>query len=341
MRLLRAAAIRAARTPPARASVWLLDALAASPGDTFAVLTYHRVAEQRDRHSLYPALLSATPSGFEDQMKLLVRRYRPVSLADVLAACGGGQRLPARSVMVTFDDAYRDFQQNAWPTLRKFGIPATLFVPTGFPGLPEHALWWDRLWAAIAHAPGNIRLETPMGLVSLGPREGRIPLATRLIQHHKLVPHAEAMASVDRICELIGPHRSGNEVLGWDELRTLSRQGVSLAPHSRSHPLLTKVPDSVLRDEVEGSRADLAAEVPESESASAFAYPAGAYDKRVLGAVRQLGFQIGFTTDWGINRIGSTEPLRLRRINVGPQSDAGLIKAQLVIGAFGQRLLRL
>ena len=40
------------------------------------------------------------------------------------------------AVLVTFDDAYADFAEHAWPVLRAHGISPLLFVPTAFPGDP-------------------------------------------------------------------------------------------------------------------------------------------------------------------------------------------------------------
>ena len=78
-------------------------------------------------------------------MRHLQRRYRVVSLAGVLEAARRRTPLPARAVLVTFDDAYRDFLDAAWPILEKHRIPATMFVPTAYAAEPERSFWWDRL----------------------------------------------------------------------------------------------------------------------------------------------------------------------------------------------------
>jgi hypothetical protein len=88
-----------------------------------------------------------------------------VSLDDVLRARDGGAPLRRGAVLVTFDDAYRDFDEHAWPVLRRLGIPVALFVPTAYPGSPERAFWWDRLFAAIDAARG--RIATPLGSLPL------------------------------------------------------------------------------------------------------------------------------------------------------------------------------
>jgi Polysaccharide deacetylase len=96
------------------------------------VLTYHRIADrENDPNDLDPALISATPQDFERHVEWLAANAAPVSLEDVLAAQAGLAELPPRAVLVTFDDAYRDFADSAWPVMRAHGVPATLFVATG------------------------------------------------------------------------------------------------------------------------------------------------------------------------------------------------------------------
>ena len=49
-------------------------------------------------------------------------------------ATGAGQGVPGRAVIITFDDAYLDFLEYAWPILQRYGFPATVFVVTGLAG---------------------------------------------------------------------------------------------------------------------------------------------------------------------------------------------------------------
>ncbi|MCA9999560.1 MAG: polysaccharide deacetylase family protein, partial [Anaerolineales bacterium] len=111
------------------------------------VLTYHRVDDPEKRPSLYPRV-TVTPKEFVGQMQHLVAGYNPVSLDQVLEAMEAPvlRALPPRAVLVTFDDAYCDFAEQAWPVMKRYSIPATLFVPTAFPDQPQRTFWWDRLY---------------------------------------------------------------------------------------------------------------------------------------------------------------------------------------------------
>ena len=97
------------------------------------VLCYHAVSER------WPAQLSVTPQAFERQLHLLSRSGfqgatfdRAVSYTSV-----------ARTVAVTFDDAYLSVLELARPILDDVGFPATVFVPTDYPANPERPMAWD------------------------------------------------------------------------------------------------------------------------------------------------------------------------------------------------------
>src|SRR5262249_20375882 len=129
----------------------LLDLLERSGGGDapgLPGLTYHPVIQPRDA-PLYPGVLSATPSGFTDQMRAIAARFQVIPLSEVVTALRERGPLPPRALLLTFDDAYRDFAEHAWPVLRSLGLPAVLFVATSFPDHPERAFWWDRLYRAV------------------------------------------------------------------------------------------------------------------------------------------------------------------------------------------------
>jgi peptidoglycan/xylan/chitin deacetylase (PgdA/CDA1 family) len=297
-----------------------------------AVLTYHRVDEPAARPDLLPGLLSASPSAFAEQMALVARDYEPVALADVLDALDRPTVLPKRAVLVTFDDGYRDFAGHAWPVLRESSVPVTLFVATRGSDEPDRGFWWDRLWAALAATERDV-LDTPVGAVQLTSDADRVAAIARIRTWLKELEHDAAMGQVETLIgELGGP--VGEPVrtfLGWDELRTLARDGVTLAPHTHEHPLLDRVPLERAVAEIERSRDALTRETGAiAPIPPALAYPSGAHAGDAVEAARRAGMRLAFTTDRGGNDLRRADPLRLRRINVGRRAAAALVHAQLV-----------
>jgi peptidoglycan/xylan/chitin deacetylase (PgdA/CDA1 family) len=309
--------------------VALLDRTAGERTDLLRVLTYHRVDEPQERPWLDPALLSASPKVFEVQMKYISANYHPVSLWDVLEALerNGPLNLPPRALLVTFDDAYQDFAQNAWPVLQHYRIPVTLFVPTAFPDHPERFFWWDRLFHAL-HTTVKREVATSIGNFTIDTNPRRYQANLRLKNHIKSLPNDAVTGFIEDLEHQLNVSPRSNCVLGWGALRKLATEGVVLAAHTQTHPIMNHLPLSAMQAEAQGSFSALQREI--GETPPVFAYPSGFHKPEVVSAVRAAGFKLAFTTERGINILGQADPLRLNRINVGTQTTIPILQAQLL-----------
>jgi peptidoglycan/xylan/chitin deacetylase (PgdA/CDA1 family) len=278
------------------------------------VLTYHRVAEIADRPDLDPRLISTTPAVFDQQMRYLAEHFNVVTLEEVIEAAHAGKRLPSRAVLITFDDAYCDFSDYAWPVLKRHKLPATMFVPTAYPDRPDRSLWWDRLHRAFASSRDEF-YSTPIGDLSLRTEEERRQNLRSLRKHLKTMSHSEAMEAVDDICDEAGvePYRA-KSILGWEELRQLASEGLMLGAHTRTHPLLTQLPLEAVRSEIVGSCHDLETEI--GDTLPTFCYPDGAYNEATIGILKQENCALAFTTVHGQNDLKDVDPLRMQRTNI-------------------------
>ncbi|MFF4660292.1 polysaccharide deacetylase family protein [Streptomyces sp. NPDC001381] len=94
------------------------------------ILMYHAVAE---RPSGATRALSVTPEAFDEQLAVIADRgLTPLTTAALADRWRTGRPLPARPVLITFDDGYEGVHRHALPALARHGFPATLFVSTGW-----------------------------------------------------------------------------------------------------------------------------------------------------------------------------------------------------------------
>jgi len=91
------------------------------------ILTYHSISDGRSPLEIPPAL-------FAEQMEWLKAHARVVPLADLAGILVAGDSFPPRTVVLTFDDGFCNFHSAAAPVLSRFGLPATVFLPTSFLG---------------------------------------------------------------------------------------------------------------------------------------------------------------------------------------------------------------
>jgi peptidoglycan/xylan/chitin deacetylase (PgdA/CDA1 family) len=109
------------------------------------IFCYHRLVDK----VRYPGT-EITPAAFEAQMKQLKDAgITVISLQDLLAWKRGEKNIPPRCAVITFDDGWKSQYEVAWPILKKFGYPVTMFIYTegvrgGSLGGGE-AITWEQL----------------------------------------------------------------------------------------------------------------------------------------------------------------------------------------------------
>jgi peptidoglycan/xylan/chitin deacetylase (PgdA/CDA1 family) len=300
--------------------------------DVLAVLTFHRVATG---DGVVPGLLSATPEGFARMLDIAMDAFTVISIEDVLARRYGGPPLPARSLLLTFDDGYEDLADHAWPALTERGLPAIVFVPTAFPAGPHgpgSEFWWERLWAAIRDSPAD-SVEIAGTAHPVTTDQERTAAYRDARSWIKQLPHLDVEAAVSTIEAAAGfapgnlPTPSGRP-LDWDRLRALQAAGLALGSHTRTHPLLTRVDDETIRREIIGGVEDLRRET--GMHIPAFAFPSGALHGAAAPALAEAGIHVAFSTRRGVNDLADPQWLELRRVNMSVTTPASAVLVQAV-----------
>ncbi|MFA5355799.1 MAG: polysaccharide deacetylase family protein [Candidatus Omnitrophota bacterium] len=102
------------------------------------ILMYHSVTPDASPGNR----LAVTPQTFERQMNFLKsNNYNILPLESLAELIKEGKRVPHKTVSITFDDGYKDNYEYAFPILKKYGIPATLFVIIEEVGRHDRVSW--------------------------------------------------------------------------------------------------------------------------------------------------------------------------------------------------------
>lgn len=103
----------------------LLASGAAFSANSAVFLQYHHVSDKT------PAVTSIKPEMFKQHLDYLAKNgFKVESITKVISALQKGEPLPEKTVVITFDDAYRNIYENAFPLLKEKGWPFTIFVST-------------------------------------------------------------------------------------------------------------------------------------------------------------------------------------------------------------------
>lgn len=116
------------------------------PGQIFVpILMYHHIGvNPKPDNTVWAALFVTTPELDSQFNYLLKNGYHVISLKELYGALTAGTKLPDNPVVLTFDDGYRSFYENAFPLLKKYHLKATEFVITRGVGALAY-LTWDQI----------------------------------------------------------------------------------------------------------------------------------------------------------------------------------------------------
>jgi peptidoglycan/xylan/chitin deacetylase (PgdA/CDA1 family) len=103
------------------------------------ILQYHHVSTQT------PNSTSVSPAVFKSHMAFLSQNFTVIDLAEAIEKIQSGQPLPNRSVVITFDDGFKNILDNGHPILEKYQFPYTIFINPSLIGESPHQLTWEQV----------------------------------------------------------------------------------------------------------------------------------------------------------------------------------------------------
>ena len=229
---------------------------------------YHRVADVA--HD--PWRLAVSPENFEQHLAAVSERGRPISLAELAAGLEAGS-VPRRSVVVTFDDGYRDNLHVAKPLLERYEIPATVFVVSGYVD-SDRDFWWDEL-------------------AELSGRTSLPELANDRAARERLrsLPSSQRLDALDALWERAGLTRPPATLVSTGrEIASLEETGlIQVGGHTATHACLPALPPEEQLDEIRSGKDALDRLL--GRPTTSFSYPHGELDPATVDLVGQAGFR--------------------------------------------------
>jgi peptidoglycan/xylan/chitin deacetylase (PgdA/CDA1 family)/CelD/BcsL family acetyltransferase involved in cellulose biosynthesis len=280
------------------------------------IFYYHRVNDDND------PFFSATPTAvFEAHMRYLARHYRVVSMGEVSRRLEGDSR--EMVVGVTFDDGYRDNYEHAFPILKRYNIPATVFLTTGSLDSGE-PLWFEAMAEAIKQS-GQEYLDLEFDIPRrfwLRTQAERLETNGQLFALLRELNDTERRTRLDEIVARLGTPKQcerRGKMLSWDQVRLMKANGIDFGGHTVTHPFLSKLTPGEAAWEVTECKRRVEQEI--QSEVDLFAYPNGREEDFASSSkdvLRHAGYRAAVTTIWGMN-YSSTDPMELRR--GGPWED--------------------
>ncbi|MBA6237531.1 MULTISPECIES: polysaccharide deacetylase family protein [unclassified Colwellia] len=275
-------------------------------------LMYHRISDNK----MIPGI---SPYGFEKHLKFLTEYYNIVPIKEILLDRKNNTEDPYK-IAITFDDGYYDFYHKAWPLLKKYKIPVSLYVTTDFIDRKEW-LWPDKI--------RTLLLSTKINKITI-PNIGELVLTidnysenwnviADLCLNHKKVERDDFLQSLSVSLDVSIEKEpdKGFSALSWSQLKEMSNEGLDIGSHTLSHAILTKIDDEQLYRELYESKAKI--ENMLDINVEGICYPNGMHldvSDKTVNVAEKVNYKYGLTayTDknetvnvFKVQRIAATE----------------------------------
>jgi len=275
-------------------------------GGVGAILTLHNVRPARPGQFQPNRLLEVTPKFFEDVIQRLRRSGADLVSMDEVYRRLKEREFPRRFVSITFDDGYRDTHEFAYPILKKYDVPFTIYVATNFADRVGE-LWWLALEAVVAQndlvelrIDGRDRRFECRNIQEKRAAFGQIYGWLRQIKTEDELRHIMRDLTARHRVDMAAFCR--DLCMDWKELAAIAADPlVTIGAHTVSHPILTKLDEKAVRSELENSRAVI--ETVLGTRPRHLAYPVGdrsAAGPREFKIAAELGFKTAVTTRPGV-----------------------------------------
>jgi peptidoglycan/xylan/chitin deacetylase (PgdA/CDA1 family) len=285
------------------------------------ILMYHRIADEL----FDPWRLCVTPDNFAAQLEILRSSgLRVIHLHELAASLASG-KVPKRSVVITFDDGYRDNLENARPLLEQYGIPATVFIASGYVA-SDGEFWWDSMERVLlmpGRLPDTFQVETDGQRASWDlngdatwtdedaeryrdwrpytpahtPRQRLYSELRALLFQASPEERTRVIADLLAWADIPSAARPKRRILDEDGLRRLAVDDlVDIGGHSISHPELARLSVAEQDHELRASKKRLEAVL--GREVIALAYPHGS----CTADTKRLAAQAGYAFACGTQR---------------------------------------
>lgn len=274
----------------------------------YHILAYHRVNDQQD------PFFGGTPvKVFRRQMALLAEHFRVYPLQELVCRATAGD-VPPRAVAITFDDGYKDNYEVAFPILKEFNVPATIFLTTGVIGSGV-ALWHDKVFEAFRRTTVS-SFESAGASGSLKTIQDKQQSLYRFLTALRTLSPNERDCQVEGLLKVLNVDLSGGLgalMLTWEEVCLMAKAGIEFGAHTVTHPILSRMEPDDARREICQSRRTIEERL--RVPTRLFAYPNGSkldYNDVTKEILRQENFLCAVTTSVGLNHA-DTDHFELRR----------------------------
>ncbi|MEK6921735.1 MAG: polysaccharide deacetylase family protein [Nanoarchaeota archaeon] len=257
-------------------------------------------------------------------IELLKKEWIFISLDQFLAYAEGRTKLPENAIHITFDDGYENCYMELFPLLKKYEIPATIFLPTVYTGRKEIA-WYDAVTYLIAET-SEAEIVVDQKVYKLTSQEQKIAAIAEVKKKIRDSPKKRESV-LEELEHATKVKRSSckNEnflFMSWEQCQEMQKHGVIFGSHSVHHQIMTAQTEDEIKKELQESKKIIEEKL--AVPCDYFAYPFGESNIKMQTLLREAGYNAGFTTTYGANKRTADKSV-LSRISLNNWYDEHIL----------------
>lgn len=294
------------------------------PKNGALILYGHRVEDNDEG-----CLQGLRPSWLSEQLDYLSRHYQFLSLSKLLDCYEQQQPIPSKSVVITFDDGFRDNFTNAYPILQRYHVPATVFLVTGCVSSGD-LVWPQKVGYLFQKTKVDMFChettdEKPVWLRSHSERDLARRVVRNVLGH---MPRVERERSLEELCQLLQVEVPRDRMLTWDQIETMRKGGIEFGAHTFSHPLMALQSQEEARWEMEASLHDIQNRL--GITRPPFVFPGGSFTPELVKMAISVGFRCVVQPRVGVrvNSLEVNDQFSLSRVGL-PNAPGVILEAEL------------
>ncbi|MGC9337896.1 MAG: polysaccharide deacetylase family protein [Candidatus Cloacimonadia bacterium] len=295
------------------------------------IIMYHRFSNK-------PKPFMIEQKDFDNQIRFYIKRYNFITLQQYTDYINGKRNdLPNNPLIITMDDGYEHNFLYGYPVLKKYNIPATIFLATDF---IEHKIWlWSDKMQYILAKSKRTEFEFPLGdkmkRFDVHDFENWYQTQLTMFAYCATIEDDKKDEYLDELAKLLSvevPHEAAGRFrpMNWDQILEMSKNGIDYGSHTCSHPILTRISDDRLDHEIRESKKVLENKL--QTSINQFCYPNGQehdFNESIIQKLRKAGYLSSVTTIQGYNHIHA-DPFCIKRKQIHSIDRISILK-QLVL----------
>jgi len=294
---------------------------------------YHRIGDYT-LTPFDPNIYSCTAEQFNKQLQFIKENFQVITLDEVILLTEQKKPLNKRYALITFDDAYIDNYEMAYPILKEQEISAVFFIPTDYVD-SSIIPWWDEIAWMLKNTE-----KKEFSYAKSGTFNVNTPSLDKVIRIFLTVIKSDPRSMDDKMLELkakleceykVNP-KDPSLFMSWQQIQEMKVGGMAIGSHTCSHRILTHLSSQEQLIELEKSKQCLEQRL--DCKIDSIAYPVGqsnTFNDDICNKTAELGYKVGFTFTNAVNYLPINNPYKISRSGIDNHPSLMALRQKIIM----------